>query len=73
MNIWNLSFVPPEYMEEYLNIKPGAVSVMGLMNNRGNHVNGELFHFHENPNQECPGGRNIHNVLDEYTGESKNM
>lgn len=26
---------------------------------------GELFHFHENPNTECPVGRNIHNVLDE--------
>lgn len=26
--------------------------------------NGELFHFHENPNQKCPVGRNIHNVLD---------
>ncbi len=25
---------------------------------------GELFHFHENPNRECPVGRNIHNVLD---------
>ena len=25
---------------------------------------GELFHFHENPNNECPVGRNIHNVLD---------
>ena len=25
---------------------------------------GELFHFHENPNAECPVGRNIHNVLD---------
>ena len=25
---------------------------------------GELFHFHENPNQKCPVGRNIHNVLD---------
>lgn len=24
-----------------------------------------LFHFHENPNPECPVGRNIHNVLDE--------
>ena len=23
-----------------------------------------LFHFHENPNQKCPVGRNIHNVLD---------
>lgn len=27
--------------------------------------NGELFHFHEAPNQACPVGRNIHNVLDE--------
>ena len=26
---------------------------------------GELFHFHENPNVECPVGRNIHKVLDE--------
>ncbi len=25
---------------------------------------GELFHFHENPNKDCPVGRNIHNVLD---------
>lgn len=27
--------------------------------------NGELFHFHENPNPECPVGRNIHLILDE--------
>lgn len=27
--------------------------------------NGELFHFHENSNQNCPVGRNIHNILDE--------
>ena len=26
--------------------------------------NGELFHFHENPNPLCPVGRNIHNALD---------
>ena len=25
---------------------------------------GELFHFHENPNHQCPVGRNIHHVLD---------
>ena len=24
----------------------------------------ELFHFHENPNAQCPVGRNIHSVLD---------
>lgn len=27
--------------------------------------NGELFHFHENPNTDCPVGRNIHHILDE--------
>lgn len=27
--------------------------------------NGELFHFHENPNTACPVGRNIHHVLDD--------
>ena len=26
--------------------------------------NGELFHFHENPNVLCPIGRNIHNIMD---------
>lgn len=25
----------------------------------------ELFHFHENPNQNCPIGANIHKVLDD--------
>lgn len=25
---------------------------------------GELFHFHENPNPNCPVGKNIHRVLD---------
>ncbi len=25
---------------------------------------GELFHFHENPSQACPVGRNIHSALD---------
>lgn len=25
---------------------------------------GELFHFHENPNPKCPVGKNIHNILD---------
>lgn len=26
---------------------------------------GELFHFHEKPNKNCPVGMNIHNVLDD--------
>lgn len=25
---------------------------------------GNLFHFHENPNKLCPVGRNIHNIMD---------
>lgn len=33
-----LSFAPAEYMEEYLNITPGSVSVMGLMNDKEHHV-----------------------------------
>lgn len=33
-----LSFADPEYMEEYLHIKPGAVSIMGLMNDTENKV-----------------------------------
>lgn len=27
--------------------------------------NGDLFHFHENPNPGCPVGGNIHNILDD--------
>lgn len=27
--------------------------------------NGELFHFHENPNPKCPVGGNIHRILDD--------
>ena len=27
-------------------------------------VNGNLFHFHENPNPKCPVGKNIHAALD---------
>ena len=26
--------------------------------------NGDLFHFHENPNLKCPVGKNIHRLLD---------
>lgn len=33
-----LSFAPPEYMLEYLDITPGSVSILGLMNDRENHV-----------------------------------
>ena len=33
-----LSFAKPEYMLEYLDITPGSVSVLGLMNDHGHHV-----------------------------------
>lgn len=33
-----LSFGKEEYMEEYLDIKPGAVSIMGLMNDTEHHI-----------------------------------
>ena len=34
--------------------------------------NGDLFHFHENPNEQCPVGRNIHAVLDSKLLEMQN-
>ena len=33
-----LSFATPEFMERFLDIKPGAVSVLGLMNDKENNV-----------------------------------
>jgi len=38
INSARLSFAPEEMMAEFLDIHPGAVSVMGLMNDRENHV-----------------------------------
>ena len=38
INSARLSFASPEDMEKYLNIKPGSVSVMGLMNDVDNQV-----------------------------------
>ena len=29
-------------------------------------IDGGMFHFHENPNLECPVGKNIHTVLDSH-------
>ena len=33
-----LSFASPEYMEKFLDITPGSVSVLGLMNDKNNNV-----------------------------------
>ena len=50
-----LSFAAPEYMEEFLDITPGSLSVMGLMNDRDHRVQllidedvlrGEYIGFH---------------------------
>jgi len=38
LNISRLSFAEPEYMEKYLNLTPGAVSVLGLMNDVDGYV-----------------------------------
>lgn len=38
INSARLSFVPAEFMEQFLDITPGSVSVMGLMNDKENNV-----------------------------------
>ena len=38
INSARLSFAEAKYMEEFLHITPGSVSVMGLMNDKGNRV-----------------------------------
>lgn len=39
LGISRLSFAEPEYMEQYLDITPGSVSVLGLMNDTDHKVN----------------------------------
>ena len=34
-------------------------------------LDGDLFHFHENPNPDCPVGRNIHAVLDPHLADAQ--
>lgn len=38
LGVSRLSFAPEEFMEEFLHIKPGSVSIMGLMNDKDNRV-----------------------------------
>ena len=38
LGVARLSFAPEEFMQEFLDITPGSVSVMGLMNDTENHV-----------------------------------
>lgn len=39
INSARLSFAGEEFMEKFLDIKPGSVSIMGLMNDKENNVN----------------------------------
>jgi Ala-tRNA(Pro) deacylase len=39
INSARLSFGPAEFMEQFLDITPGSVSVLGLMNDKENNVN----------------------------------
>ena len=48
-----LSFAPSEYMEKYLDITPGSVSVLGLMNDKENQV--QLIVDEDVLNSECFG------------------
>ena len=34
-------------------------------------VEGELFHFHEHPNPDCPVGKNIHALLDDCLADAQ--
>ncbi len=38
LGVSRLSFATPDFMEEFLDITPGSVSVMGLMNDKDNRV-----------------------------------
>lgn len=42
--------------------KPEDISLMDIF--EAVEKEEELFHFHENPNPECPVGKNVHAVLD---------
>ncbi len=43
---------------------PKEVTLLDIYNAVECVEEGRLFHFHENPSQECPVGKNIHAVLD---------
>ncbi len=38
INSSRLSFAPPEYLEKYLDVLPGSVSIMGLMNDKEHNI-----------------------------------
>ena len=44
--------------------EPGQITFYDVYNAVDSVNNDGLFHFHENPNPECPVGRNIHKAMD---------
>lgn len=44
---------------------PEDITLLDVFNAVDSIENGKLFSFHENPNVECPVGRNIHLILDD--------
>lgn len=44
--------------------KPSEITLLDVFEAVESLDDGKLFHFHENPNPECPVGRSIHPVLD---------
>ena len=45
--------------------KPEDITLLDVYTAVESVEEGQLFHFHENPNPQCPVGRNIHNILDD--------
>ena len=48
----------------YLNQSADDISLLDVYKAIGPLENGMLFRFHEHPNQDCPVGKNIHEILD---------
>ena len=44
--------------------EPNEISLLDVFNAVESLDDGKLFHFHENPNPDCPVGKSIHPVLD---------
>ena len=44
---------------------PEDITLLDVYNAVESIADGQLFHFHENPNEMCPVGRNIHKIMDE--------
>ncbi len=72
LGVSRLSFAEAEFMEAWLDITPGAVSVMGLMNDRDNHVrlliDEDLLHDTEIGCHPCVNTASIRLSMADLTG-----